>query len=286
TQPGPIRMFPAPMNIQPQATTAAFDARFPQGADYVIVPAVHRDDDPTLVGWVAAQARKGATIVGVCDGVWVLAHAGLLEGRQATGHWYSFDDLKQKFPGTQWRRHKRYIADGRVVTTTGVTATIPISLALVEAIAGHRRAAALATELGHAPDWSSEHPSERFRFDAAQKLTVAGNFVAFWSHEDVGIPLDPGVDEIALALEAEVYSATFRSKAYTVAQRNEPVRTRRGLLIVPDRAAGGDAPRRMLPAPDATRPLGALDQALKGIANDYGPRTASWVALQMEYPGY
>jgi transcriptional regulator GlxA family with amidase domain len=85
---GPIQLMPA-LRIEPQATLAEFDARFPDGADYVIVPAVHEPDDATLVGWVRAQARKGAVIVGVCDGVWVVANAGLLNGCRAAGHWFA-----------------------------------------------------------------------------------------------------------------------------------------------------------------------------------------------------
>jgi putative intracellular protease/amidase len=285
TQPGPVRMFPAPMNVIPQETTAQFDQRVPEGADYVIVPAVHRDSDPTLVSWVAQQAKKGATIVGVCDGVWVVARAGLLDGRRATGHWYSMDDLRKKFPRTHWVEGKRYISDGKVVTTTGVTATIPASLALVEAIAGHDRAARLAESLGR-PSWSSEIPSAEFHLGLPSMMTIAGNYVSFWSHEDFGIPIAPGVDEIALVLQADVYSATFRSTAYTVAASRDPVRTKRGLMIVPDRVAGVDAPSRMLPPPDATQPLHSLDESLKGVANDFGKRTAAWVALQMQYPGY
>ena len=49
----------------------------------MIVPGVHRDDDPALLKWWRRQAAKGATIVGVCDGVWVLANAGLLKGHRA-----------------------------------------------------------------------------------------------------------------------------------------------------------------------------------------------------------
>lgn len=287
TQPGPIRMFPAPLNVEPQATTARFDQEHPEGADYVIVPAVHKDDDPALLAWVKAQAAKGATIVGVCDGVWVLARAGLLDGRRATGHWYSRDDLRKKFPQVQWQQNLRYVEDRRVITTTGVSATIPVSLALVEAIAGTERATQLARELGGAGmGWSAQHPGERFQMSWKHKLTIGGNAIAFWSHEDVGIPVDQGVDEIALALKAEVYSATYRSTALAVAPRAGTIRSRRGLSLIPDRVMGVDAPRRMLSAPDATAPLLALDQALKGIATDYGPRTAAWVALQMEYPGY
>ncbi|KVN29615.1 transcriptional regulator [Burkholderia pyrrocinia] len=285
TKAGPLRMFPAPMNVVPDETTAQFDRRVPEGADYVIVPAVHRDSDPTLVAWVAEQAKKGATIIGVCDGVWVVARAGLLQGRRATGHWYSMSDLRKKFPGTQWVDGKRYVADGKVVTTTGVTATIPVSLALVEAIAGRDRALQVAGKLGR-PAWSSEIASDRFSLGLPTMATIATNYVAFWSHVDFGIPVVPGVDEIALVLQADAYSTTFRSTAYTVAANREPVRTRRGLTIVPERVAGVDAPSRMLPAPVAQFPLHVLDVSLNAIGSEFGKRTAAWVALQMQYPGY
>lgn len=285
TQPGAVRMFPARLMIAPQATTGDFDKRFPEGADYVIVPAVHKDDDPALIAWVAAQARKGATVVGVCDGVWVLARAGLLEGRNATGHWYSFDKLRKSYPKTQWLRNKRYVADGKVVTTTGVTATIPVSFALVEAIAGREQALVLAKSLG-IERWSAAHPSERFRLGLPSMLTIAGNYISFWSHEDVGIPVAAGVDEIALVLEADAYAATFRSTVYTVSKSREPIVTRRGLTVVPDRVTNIDAPRRMLAAPRTEHPLRALDEALGRIASDFGERTAAWVRLQMEYPGH
>ncbi|WP_126283066.1 DJ-1/PfpI family protein [Burkholderia stagnalis] len=285
TKAGPLRMFPAPMNVVPDETTAQFDRRVPEGADYVIVPAVHRDSDPTLVAWVAEQAKKGATIIGVCDGVWVVARAGLLQGRRATGHWYSMSDLRKKFPGTQWVDGKRYVADGKVVTTTGVTATIPVSLALVEAIAGRDRALQVAGKLGR-PAWSSEIASDRFSLGLPTMATIATNYVAFWSHVDFGIPVVPGVDEIALVLQADAYSTTFRSTAYTVAANREPVRTRRGLTIVPERVAGVDAPSRMLPAPVAQFPLHVLDVSLNAIGSEFGQRTAAWVALQMQYPGY
>jgi len=285
TQPGVVRMFPASLTIAPQATTDDFDKLFPEGADYIIVPAVHRDDDPKLIAWVSAQARKGATVVGVCDGVWVLARAGLLDGRQATGHWYSFDDLSKAYPHTQWQRGKRYVADGKVVTTTGVTATIPVSFALVEAIEGRDKALALAKILG-IERWSSEHPSERFGLGLSSILTIAGNYTSFWLHEDVGIPVSPGVDEISLVLEADAFAATFRSTVFTASKDREPVVTRRGLTFIPDRVLNVDAPRRMLSPPRSDQPLRALDDALSHIAKGMGERTADWVRLQMEYSGH
>ena len=117
-------------------------------------------------------------------------------------------------------------------------------------------------------------------------MTIASNYVSFWSHEDFGIPIKPGVDELALVLQADVYSTTFRSTAYTVAQNRDPIRTKRGIMIVPDRVSGIDAPSRMLHAPDSTQPLRALDESLNAVAHDFGKRTAAWVVLQMQYPGY
>ena len=274
TRPGPLALHPA-LTVQPQATTAELDARHPDGADYVVVPAMHRADDGDVLAWVRAQAAKGATIVGVCDGALVLAEAGLLDGRRATAHWYSRDALQRRHPSLVWVPDRRWVVDRGIVTTTGVTASVPVSLALVEAIAGRPAAAALAARLG-ATRWDAAHASDAFQLDRGHVRTAAGNWLAFWSHETLAIPVADGVDEIALALAADAWSRTYRSRATAVAPG--PVTTRRGLTLVPD-AAGGTA----LPAPPADRPTRALDLALAGIADRYGEATAAFVALQLEY---
>ena len=87
TEPGPVKLYPA-LTVEPQATIAEFDRQHPDGADYVIVPAMSRDDDPSAMAWLKRQAGTGATIIGVCAGAKVVAEAGLLEGKRATTHWY------------------------------------------------------------------------------------------------------------------------------------------------------------------------------------------------------
>jgi putative intracellular protease/amidase len=308
TRPGPIPMFPA-LTIEPQATVGAFDARFPRGADVVIVPAAHDDEDPELLSWITTQANRGATIVGVCDGVWVLARAGLLSGWRAVGHWYSMGRLQNRFPETTWVRDRRYVADGHIVTTTGVTASTPVSLALVEAIAGRAKADSLAHALG-VRSWSPDHDSDHFSLSVGYVRTAAANWLAFWGREEVGIPVYEGVDEIALALTADAYSRTYRSSARSVAATDTPVTTRRGLRILPDvvsptliakmfpgeghgtssnpesqepvPVANGDPVDYLVPM-RADRPVRALDDALASIGRRYGERTAAFVALQLEY---
>lgn len=96
TEIGTMNLFPA-MKIEVQESLSSFDQKFPEGADYVIVPAVHRSENAVLLKWLNIQSSKGATVIGVCDGVWVVANAGLLNGKKATGFWYSLNDLEKNF---------------------------------------------------------------------------------------------------------------------------------------------------------------------------------------------
>jgi putative intracellular protease/amidase len=138
TGPGAVKLYPA-LTVQPDATIAAFDARHPEGADYVIVPAMTRENDPQVLAWIKAQAGKGAIVIGVCVGAKIVANAGLLDGRRATTHWFSLDAMRKEHPAIVYAPDRRIVTDKGVATTTGITASMPFSLTLVEAIAGGRR---------------------------------------------------------------------------------------------------------------------------------------------------
>src|SRR5262245_38763360 len=131
TGPGPVTLFPV-LKVEPDATIAAFDAQHPDGADYVIVPAMSRDDDPVVLQWIRQQAEKGAIVIGVCVGTMVVASTGLLDGKRATTHWYSLKDLREKHPTIHYVRDRRIVVDQGVATTTGITASMPMSLTLIE----------------------------------------------------------------------------------------------------------------------------------------------------------
>lgn len=277
---GPIRMRPA-LRFDVHATIDEFDARYGDGADYVIVPNIYEGaSDRRVLEWVRAQARGGATIVGICDGVPVLANAGLLAGRRATGHWRSIDGLERRHPETQWIRNRRYIADGNVITTSGVTASIPVSVALIEAIAGRARAAEVAATLGIS-GWTDAHDSQQFRL-GRKFVTGLLNKAVFWRHEQLGITAAAGVDEISLSITADAWSRTRRSWAYSVATSTEPIVTRRGLILLPDRQFDAAASMIMLSSTEDLPPTHALDRALTGIEQRYGGGTAALVAVQIE----
>jgi putative intracellular protease/amidase len=282
TRPGPVTLFPA-LKVEPQATIAEFDARHPDGADYVIVPAMSRDDDPEALQWIRSQSGKGAIVVGVCAGAKVVGDAGLLHGKRATTHWYSVKELRGKHPTMRYVEDRRFVVDNGVATTTGISASMPISLTLIEAIAGRDKARAVGRDIG-LPDWDARHESDEFRFTRPFALTAIRNTAAFWDHEQLGIELKDGVDEVSLALVADAWSRTYRSRAVTFAGTAGARQTRNGVRILPDEVAANWPAERLLPEIGNTKPADALDSALGAIAARYGARTTDFVAMQLEYP--
>ncbi|QPP50545.1 DJ-1/PfpI family protein [Halomonas sp. SS10-MC5] len=278
TRSGPVQLHPV-LTIRAEQTTEEFDVLQPDGADIVIVPALHRPDDPEAIRWLQRQAESGAVIVGVCDGVLTLAHAGLLQGKSATGHWFSLGKLTRRYRETTWIRDRRYVVDDRVVTTTGVSASIPVSLALVEAVAGAAQADRLALDLGIA-DFDAQHDSDVFGLSLELLLTLARNKLAFWNHERFEVPIEDGIDEIALALSADAWSRTYRSSAMTTHPSERWIRSRRGLVIEAEtQVANAAVTLRPAIEPSAA----ALDDALMKISERYGMPTADLVAMQLEY---
>lgn len=282
TGPGPVTLYPA-LTVEPQATVAAFDAEHPDGADYVIVPAMSRDDDPAALEWIRGQAAKGAIVIGVCAGAKVVAAAGLLDGRRATTHWYYLDEMRKKHPAFDYVADRRFVIDGRVATTTGITASMPMMLTLIEAIAGRAKAEAVAGDLG-LPRWDARHNSAAFKFTRPFAVTALGNTLAVWNREQLGLRLKPGMNEVSLALVADAWSRTYRSNAVTLGDTLDPLATRTGLRIIPDQLVASWPATRLLPLLIDQKPAEALDAALSSIAGRYGAPTADFVAMQLEYP--
>ncbi|WEX09418.1 DJ-1/PfpI family protein [Chelativorans sp. AA-79] len=282
TGPGPVQLYPA-LKVEPDATIAEFDAAHPQGADYVIVPAMSRDDDPAVLAWLQSQSRKGARIIGVCAGAKVVGAAGLLDGRRATTHWYYVGEMLDRNPTIDYVANRRMVADEGVATTTGITASIPMMLTLIEAIAGRTRAEEVARDLG-LETWDSRHASGAFQLTRSFATTVLLNRLAFWTHEELGIRLEAAMDEVSLALVADAWSRTYRSSAMTFASSRPAVMTANGVRVLPDQNTTDWAEERRVATFPDYRPADALDHALEAIARRYGERTTNVVAMQLEYP--
>jgi transcriptional regulator GlxA family with amidase domain len=87
-------------------------------------------------------------IIGVCAGAKVVGEAGLLDGKRGTTHWYFVEELREKRPSFRYVPDRRIVVDKGVATTTGISASMPMALTLIEAIAGRDKAEGVAREIG------------------------------------------------------------------------------------------------------------------------------------------
>jgi putative intracellular protease/amidase len=276
---GLVSLYPV-FRVEVAQDLAGFDRAHPGGADYVVVPAMlfEKSQDPAVTAWLRRQAERGARIVGVCAGALVVGSAGLLDGRRFTTHWYFRKLVLERHPTAVYVPHRRYVVDGAVATSTGITASVPIMLALVEAIGGRARAEALAAELGVA-SWGPEHDSGAFEVNFVRGANYLLAKAAFWRQETWVVDVRDGMDDIALALAADAWSRTGHVSVDAAAAG--PVTLRSGLVLL-TKSAAADTPRLSLTR--ALKPVEQLGQTLKEIEARFGAPRREWVGVELEYP--
>jgi transcriptional regulator GlxA family with amidase domain len=93
-----------------------------------------------LLDWIAAQDRTTQLITSVCTGAFLLAARGLLDGLPATTHWGSIERLRNTHPRVDVRDDVRYVDNGHIVTSAGVSAGIDMSLHIVGRLLGEEAA--------------------------------------------------------------------------------------------------------------------------------------------------
>ncbi len=109
--------------------------------DILIVPGgygarereVHND---TLVNWIAAQMANVQLMTSVCTGAFLLGKAGLLQGKKATTHWASLERLQQEFPEIKVQQGVKFVDEGNIITSGGISAGINMSFHIVKRLLG------------------------------------------------------------------------------------------------------------------------------------------------------
>jgi transcriptional regulator GlxA family with amidase domain len=147
-EPGPLR------------TTAGFEVRTRHGltalrwADWVIVPSWRDPAEPpppAVLDALVAAHRRGALVVGLCLGAFLLAEASLLDGHEATTHWSAVDEFARRYPAVRVKPDVLYVDAGRVVTSAGTAAGLDCGLHLLRRHFGADAAHRVARRLVVAP---------------------------------------------------------------------------------------------------------------------------------------
>ncbi|HUN53501.1 MAG TPA: helix-turn-helix domain-containing protein, partial [Candidatus Sulfotelmatobacter sp.] len=188
--------------------------------------------NPALVDWLRRRAAEARRIASVCTGAFLLAAAGVLDGRRAVTHWEECARLAERFPAVRVEPDPIFICDGGVWTSAGVTAGIDLALALVEEDLGRSLALAVARYMVV----FLKRPGGQAQFSTALALQTADDrFGALhdWINDHLG-------DDLSLAVLADHAGMSERSfsRHYAAATGQTPARAIERLRV--------EAARRLL----------------------------------------
>lgn len=212
--PGPVRTS-AGFQISVTEPLEAIDA-----ADLIVIPALGIEYQPgaELVSRLMAAVDRGATVMSLCSGAFVLARAGLLDGRRATTHWLYSEQLARSFPQVTVAPDVLYVHDGPILTCAGTAAGIDGSLYLVRAAYGARVANDLARRMVVPP----QRDGGQAQYIATPIAAVAADSLApvlDWALANLSDPLDVPTLARRAAMSERTFARRFKQETGTTPHR-------------------------------------------------------------------
>ena len=268
------------LDLLPQLSFAELDQRLNgKSPEVIVVPAMPGARREGTAGhapvaeWLRSHAPAADTVLSVCNGAEVLGEAGLLEGRRVTANWAGIDTFHKRYPNAEWLRGVRYVEDGNLITTAGITSGVNGTLRVVSKHLGEDAATDLARKIGYPDQRLDDSPTI-----AAQRITISDGvlytlMVGFnWGKDSVSAALTDGVGEIELASIIDVYpgqASAAKVTTLSAAGPNRPVTSRHGLTFIP-RHGLDDAPPTDRVIVPGTHAVSATSSALHEWARDRG----------------
>lgn len=120
--------------------------------DILIIPGGYGAEEieinnPVLIEWIKKSAKQVGLIASVCTGAFLLAKAGLLDGKSATTHWIDIERLKKEFPQIKVIKGKKFVDEDSIITAAGISAGINMSLYIVKKLLGRETAETTAKRM-------------------------------------------------------------------------------------------------------------------------------------------
>ncbi|MEU6857900.1 helix-turn-helix domain-containing protein [Glycomyces sp. NPDC046736] len=178
-------------------------------ADTIVVPGLQDRDrmpGPAVLEGLRAAHRRGARIAAICSGAFVLAEAGLLDGRRATTHWRMAEELRARYPSVEVEADPIFIDHGDVATSAGTSAGVDLCLHLVRRDLGAAYAAQVARHMVMPP-----HREGGQRQYAAAETAAAA--------DSLGPLLEWAVEHLGEDLSVEALAERGRVSTRTLARR-------------------------------------------------------------------
>jgi transcriptional regulator GlxA family with amidase domain len=107
--------------------------------------------NPEVIEWIKRSAKKASLTASVCTGAFLLAEAGLLNGKSATTHWMDIERLEREYPKIRVVNGRKFVDEESVITSGGISAGINMSLYIVGKLLGRETAETTAKRMEYTP---------------------------------------------------------------------------------------------------------------------------------------
>jgi AraC family transcriptional regulator, transcriptional activator FtrA len=303
----PLRMFPGELAVLPHFSYDEF-AALGAAPDIIVVPYMEADTDEAIArrGEFLRRWWTGETLLlTICGGSYSAARTGVLAGRTATSHTSVLRLVRQQSTDITWLAGPRYVDDGTLVSSAGITSGMDATLYVLAREHGREAALRVAERVGYPHTRYLDDPA--FEVPDGSPVTTLLS-AAFQRQQTMALAIFDGASEITLSALSDTYTRTFSLRVLPLSTTHRVITTRHGLHVVPRGAladaegavrlfaAGSPAPEEVVALADWQRGRGVTaedpegtggfvyDVALSDMARRSSPAAALEAARGLEYP--
>ncbi|WP_123039386.1 DJ-1/PfpI family protein [Cohnella candidum] len=229
-----IKTLSGGLDLMPHYSFNELDRLLGKSPDLIVIPAMPIVDEAKykpVREWI--RKHSDTKLLSICAGALNLADTGLLNGKEATTDWKSFDygDIK-KYPEVKWKRDLRYVSDGNIVSSAAITSGIDAVLYVISQQLGEPMADKIAKEMNYPSYGFVKNPNiDPNRVDASE-LIFTFNQAFQWNKKRSGALLYKGMDDGALTTIFDTYATSGTTRVYTVSDDKQPIVTKYHLNLV------------------------------------------------------
>lgn len=230
-----IKSLTGGLDVVPHYSFDELGAMLGKSPDIIVIPFMPILDEKKYAPvreWIRKHSGAKTTLISICNGAENLADTGLLNGKSAATHWGDINRLIKKYPEIQWVKDRRYVPQGNLVSSAGLTSGIDAVLYVIFQQLGEAAAKKVAGEMNYPTYDYVTNPQMKPFVAGLSDITYVLNNAFQWNKVKAGVLLYNGADELDLSAAFDTYAASGTTTTLTVSGANEPIVTKHGLNLV------------------------------------------------------
>ncbi|MBB6671861.1 DJ-1/PfpI family protein [Cohnella nanjingensis] len=230
-----IKSLTGGLDVVPHYSFDEMDAMLGKSPDIIVIPfmpILNEKKYAPVRDWIRKHSGAKTTLISICNGAENLADTGLLNGKSAATHWGDINRLIKKYPEIRWVKDRRYVPQGNIVSSAGLTSGIDATLYVISQQLGEAAAKKVAEEMNYPSYDYVANPQMKPFVAGLSDITYVLNNAYQWNKVKAGVLLYNGADELDLSAAFDTYAASGTTTTLTVSSANEPIVTKHGLNLV------------------------------------------------------